>query len=161
MISIRRSFSLFAALAFVGAMFAAEDDPFVGTWKLDLAKSTYSSNHPKPRELMVTIVDQGDNRLSTLHGTAADGSPIQMEVTAPIKGGPVELKGAPPHPSWDTVVSEYISPTAQDFVYSKGGKEVARRHFNVAEDHQTFTVRFTGPGPQSQTITQDDFWRRQ
>ena len=161
MLSIRRSFSLFAALAFAVALFAAENDPFVGTWKLDLAKSTYSSNHPKPRELAMTIVDQGGNRLSTLNGTAADGSPIKIEVAAPIKGGPTEVKGAPPHPSWDTVVSEYISPIANDFVYSKNGKEVARRHFKMAEDHQTVTVRFTGPGPQGQTITQDDFWRRQ
>lgn len=107
------------------------------------------------------IVDQGGNRLVTFHGTAADGSPINMESTEPLKGGPLQVRGAPPNPPWATAVLEYISPTAHDLVYSKGGKEVARRHVKMAEDHQTFTARFTGPDPQGQTITQDDFWQRQ
>ena len=161
--SIRKPLYLFGALALLGGtLIAADDDPFVGTWKLDLAKSIYSSNRTKPKELMLTIVDQGDNRLTTFNGTAADGAPIKMEVTEPIKGGPIEVRGGPSNPSFfDTIVSEYISPTAHDLVYSKGGKEVARDHIEMAKDHQTFTARFTGPDPQGKSITQNDFFRRQ
>lgn len=109
----------------------------------------------------MTIVDQGANRVATFNGTTADGSPIQMELTAPIKGGPAEIKGAPPNPSVDTVTLKYISPTAFDLVASKDGKEVATRHVKIARHHQTFTAHYTGPDPKGETITQDDFWRRQ
>jgi hypothetical protein len=161
--SIRKPMYLFGALALLGGtLIAADDDPFVGTWKLDLAKSIYSSNLPKPKELTLTIVDQGGNRLVTFNGTGANGAPIKMELTEPIKGGPIEVRGGPSNPSsLVTVVSEYMSPTAHDFVYSKGGKEVPRRHIEMSEDHQTFTARYTGPDPQGKSITQNDFWRRQ
>ncbi len=159
MIPIRKPVYLLAALVFAGTMFAADDDPFVGTWKLDLAKSTYSSNNPKPKTLTVTTVREGTNLVVTFNGTALDGSPINTQFTAPIKGGPVTGLGQ--NSSWDTTVLEYISPTAHDFVYSKGGKEVARRHIEMAEDHKTFTARFTGPDPEGKTITQNDFWRKQ
>jgi hypothetical protein len=160
--SIRTPMYFLAALALLGGtLIAADDDPFVGTWKLDVAKSTYSSNHPKPKDLTMTIVDQGGTRQNTLSGTRADGSPIQVEITESIKGGPVEVKGAPSNPAVDTHVLEYKSPTAHDLVSSKDGKEVARRHIKMAADHQTFTARYTGPGPQGETITQNDFWRRQ
>ena len=156
---IRKPIYLVAALVFAGAMVAAEDDPFVGTWNLDLAKSTYSSNDPKPKNLTVNAVREGENVVVTFNGTAQDGSPIKTQFTAPIKGGPVTGLGQ--SPSWDTTVLQYISPTAHDFVYSKDGKEVARRHIKMAEDHKTFTARFTSPDPQGKIITQNDFWRRQ
>ncbi len=159
---IRKLMYLFAALAFVGGtLIATDDDPFVGTWKLDLAKSTYSSNYPKPKELTLTAVDEGDYRRVTFNGTAADGSPIKMEHTEPIKGGPVTgVTGSGQNPLGTTVL-KYISPTAHDFVSSKGGKEVARRYIKMAEDHQTFTASYTGPGPEGKIITQNDFWHRQ
>jgi hypothetical protein len=160
--SIRTPMYFLAALALLGGtLIAADDDPFVGTWKLDVAKSTYSSNHPKPQEVTLTIMDQGHNRLLTFSRTPADGSPIKFEVTEPIKGGPIEASVAPSNRAFDTQVLQYISPTAYDFVYSKDGKEVARRHIKMAADHQTFTARYTGPGSQGETITQNDFWRRQ
>lgn len=159
---IPKAMCLFAGLALVGgALIAAGQDPFVGTWKLDLAKSTYSSNHPKPKELTLTMADQGANRVATFNGTAADGSPIQMELTMPIKGGTAGIKGAPPNPSVDTVTLQYVSPTAFDLVASKDGKQVATRHVKMARNHRTFTARYSGPGPKGETITQDDFWRRQ
>jgi hypothetical protein len=160
--SMWKAMYCFGVLAlFGGTLIAADNDPFAGTWKLDLEKSKYSSNQAKPKDLTLTIADEGDNRKITLNGTAADGSPIKLELTAPIKGGPVEVTGAPPNNAWDAVVSKYISPTAYDFVYSKDGKEVATRHIKLGKDHQTFAASFRGPDIQGKTVTQDDFWRKQ
>lgn len=149
---------LLAALAFVGGTLIAADDPFAGTWKLDLERSTYT-NHEKPKELTLTITDQGENRVLTFNGTAADGSPIKMEIAEPLRGGPVT--GALASNSWDSITLKVISPTSHEMVYSKNGKEVATRHIKMSGDHQTFTARFTGPNTQGKQITQDDFWRKQ
>jgi len=49
----------------------------------------------------------------------------------------------------------------EEIVYSKDGKEVATRHIKVAADGKILTARYTGPNSQGQTITQNDFWRKQ
>jgi hypothetical protein len=36
-------------------------DAFTGTWKLDVAKSTFASDNPAPRELTLTFRVQGGN----------------------------------------------------------------------------------------------------
>jgi hypothetical protein len=159
--SMRKTVCFFAALTLAaGALAAADNDPFVGTWKLDAEKSTYSGV-PKPKELTLTATDQGDSRLLTFNGTTADGSPIKMEVTEPIKGGPVKITGAPPNQSWDTATFMPISSATQDIAYSKDGKQVGVRHIRLARNHQTLTARFTGTDAQCKTITQNDVWQKQ
>lgn len=159
--SIRNTLCFFAALALAGStLIAADNDPFAGMWNLDVQKSTYSGV-PKPKELTLTVTDHGDNRLLAFNGTNADGSPIKMEVTEPMKGGPLGLTGAPPNDAWDSATLKVISPTAQDITYSKDGKEVGVRHIRIARDHQTMTARFTGTDSQGKKITQNDVWHKQ
>lgn len=159
--SARNTLCLFAALSLLGgSLIAADNDPFVGTWKLNVDKSTYNGV-PKPKEETVTVTHQGDNQLLSFTGTTADGSPIKMEITVPINGGPMQITGAPPNPAWDTATLKRINPTTEDLIYSKDGKQVGVRHVKIAGNHKTLTARYTGPGPQGKTITQNDFWEKQ
>ncbi len=50
-------------LAVATATLIAADDPFVGTWKLDVAKSTYK-NITVPKEATVDAVLEGANEFS-------------------------------------------------------------------------------------------------
>lgn len=70
-----------------GVLLAA--DAFTGTWKLDVAKSTFASDNPAPRELTLTFTEEGGNRIQTLKGIAADGSATSTAWTAPLTGGTV------------------------------------------------------------------------
>jgi len=159
--SKRNTLCLFAALALSGStLLAADNDPFTGTWNLDVQKSTYSGV-PKPKELTLTATDQGDNRLLAFSGLNADGSPIKMEITEPRKGGPIQLTGAPPNNAWDTATLKVIRPGAEDITYSKDGKQVGVRHVRIARDHQTITARFTGTDAEGKTVTQNDVWQKQ
>jgi hypothetical protein len=159
--SMQRTLCFFAAFTLAAAaLVAADNDPFLGTWKLDVEKSTYTGV-PKPKELTLTATDQGENRLLTFNGTTAEGSPIKMEITEPRKGGPIQVTGAPPDNSWDTATLKVISPTAEDMIYSKGGKEVATRHIRLARNHQTLTARFAGTDAQGKAFTQNDVWQKQ
>lgn len=84
--SMQRTLCFFAALTLAATtLVAASDDPFAGTWKLDVEKSTYSGL-PKPKDLTLTIADQGANRVVKFNGTAQDGSPIKVEFTEPKDG---------------------------------------------------------------------------
>ena len=71
---------LFATLALVGSssglLLAA--DAFSGSWKLNVAKSTFASDYPVPKELTLTFTEQGANRIQILKGIAADGSPRSL-----------------------------------------------------------------------------------
>ncbi len=159
--SVQRTLCFFAAFTLaVAALGAANDDPFAGTWKLDVEKSTYTGI-PKPKDLTLTIVDQGPNRVVTFNGTAQDGSPIKVELTEPRTGGAIQIAGAPPNQSWDSATLKFINLTSHDLIYSKDGKEIAVRHIRMPRDHQSFMAYFTGPDPQGKTVTQNDVWEKQ
>jgi len=159
--SIRNTLCLFAALTLAGGtLLAADNDPFAGTWNLNVQKSTYSGT-PKPKELTLTVTDQDNNRLLALNGTEADGSPIKAEITEPMNGGPIEMTGALPNHAWDSATLKVISPTAHEMIYSKDGKQVGIRHITLSRDHQTMTARFTGTDSQGKKITQNDVWHKQ
>lgn len=159
--SSRNTLYLFAALLLLGgSLIAADDDPFAGTWKLNVGKSVYSGA-PKPKEENLVVTDQGDNRLLAFTGTRADGSPIKMEIVEPKNGGPVQMTGAPPNAAWDTVVLKVINPATQEMIYTKDGKKVGVRHIKLASTHETLTARFSGSNAQGKKIEQDDVWEKQ
>src|ERR1700680_3667492 len=69
----------------LGLLLAA--DEFTGSWKLDVAKSTFARDNPAPKELTLTFTEQGANRTQILKGIAADGSATSTAWTAPMTGG--------------------------------------------------------------------------
>lgn len=160
--SIRKWLFLFGAFALLGgALIAADNDPFVGTWKLDVNKSTYS-NIPKPKELTLTVTNDGTNQVLTFNGTAADGSPITGQISAPMNGGSMNLAKAPMrNTAYDSAVLKKINSRTEGIVYSKDGKKVATRHVRVASDGKTLTARYAGPNSQGETVTQNDVWHKQ
>lgn len=156
-----RTMCFFAALTLAaGTLVAADNSLFLGTWKLNVEKSTYNGV-PKPKEETLTVTDQGGNQLLSFAGIGADGSPIKMEITSPKTGGPMQITGAPPSLSFDAITFKPISRTTQDMIYSKGGKQAGIRHVKIAGDHQTITARFTGTGADGKTVTQNDVWEKQ
>jgi hypothetical protein len=52
------------ALGSLGSLLAA--DAFTGNWKLDVAKSTFASDNPAPKELTLTFTEQGASRTQIL-----------------------------------------------------------------------------------------------
>lgn len=47
-----------------GVLLAA--DAFTGTWKLDVAKSSFASDDPAPRELTLTFTERGGHLTQTM-----------------------------------------------------------------------------------------------
>src|SRR3954454_14291168 len=72
------------ALAFVTTLWAA--DPFVGTWKVNTAKSKFKTG-AGPKEQTLVISESGGNVDIAVKGTSADGKPIATHYTIPSGGG--------------------------------------------------------------------------
>ena len=64
-----------AVVAFSGTLFA--QDPFVGTWKLDPAKTKYTTGKPA-KEVTLTIEEQGGGGMPLLRSSAAPAGPIPV-----------------------------------------------------------------------------------
>jgi len=117
-----------------GSLLAA--DAFTGSWKLDVAKSTFASDNPAPKELTLTFTEQGANRTQVLKGIAADGSATSTAWTAPMTGGTVNFP-AGQGPNGGATVKLV---DAQTLVMTQNGKQGASRTYQVSADGKTLTL---------------------
>ena len=124
---------LIPALALIAcATSMLAQSPFAGTWKLDTAKTKYSSGQP-PKQVTVAIQEQGDNLQVTATGTNADGSPLSLKYTVPLKGGEGQVESS----AYDSISSKVVRTNVRENSYGKGGKVVTTRRVVVSEDGKT------------------------
>jgi hypothetical protein len=131
------SFIMLAAVFFASPAFAA--DPVVATWKLNVAKSTFSTGAPLKAGIRVYTEANGlytlDQKL-----TGADGKEMSNRVQ--YQDGK-ELKQATAGPA-DTTLAKKIDANTWDFDLKKDGKVVGHVHRVVSADGKTLTVNNTG-----------------
>src|SRR5450755_2478576 len=77
-----------------GSAFAiSEEDPFDGTWRLDMSQSHYESVDP-PREMTITIATDGARVHYRSHAVERDGRSSDCEYQAEYDGIPVTVSGS-------------------------------------------------------------------
>ena len=133
------AFSLLAAFLFallVPQSGFAQADPMIGTWKLNLARSTYTAG-PAPRSTTVTFQGAGANLTATAETTDAQGRPIRSVFLRIYDGQPHPTTGSP-----DFDASAYTRIDANTFIYSrmKAGKLVEVGTQVLAQDGRTLTI---------------------
>jgi hypothetical protein len=136
---------LFVLLGFAALGYAA--DPFVGTWKLNPAKTKFTTG-AAPKDQTVTIAATGSDLDITIAGTAADGSAIASHYTVPAAGGTGKIISSP----YDGVSSKRASQTERSVSYSKGGKAVYTTHSKLSADGKTLTVTAKGTNATGQAV---------
>jgi hypothetical protein len=131
------SFILLATVLFAGPAFAA--DPIVGTWKLNVAKSKFSSGAELTAGSRVYTEADGlyslDQKL-----TGADGK--ERSSRTQYRDGK-DVKQAASGPA-DTTHATKIDANTWDFDLKKDGKAVGHVHRVVSADGKTLTVHNTG-----------------
>lgn len=147
--------SALAALAFAGTLIA-QNDPWVGTWKLDASKTAYTKGAPA-KDVTLTIEEQGDNYQVTATGTNSDGSPISVKYTIPKKGGAGQVQEGP----YDAISTKRISGTVRENTYMKGGQEVAMRRSVVSKDGKTLRTTVKGKNAQGEEVAGTDVYEKQ
>ena len=140
-----RSVSILLAVCLLGALTAvafAQDDPHIGTWQLNLAKSTFNPG-PAPKKQSLWYKAEPGGLTALLQGIDATGLPIN-----PDAGNlSIYLDGKEhPTPQAGYDSSTWTSINANEYVVhrKKAGKIVLTTTNVVSSDGRTMTITTTG-----------------
>jgi hypothetical protein len=120
-------------LCFATAIMAA--DPFIGTWKLNVEKSKFSS--PAPRSEIIKITAQGNGCKWAFDTVDAEGKATHMEWAGIYDGKDHAVTN---DPNGDTAATTKIDANTLDSVGKKGDKIVDNMHIVVSKDGRTMTL---------------------
>lgn len=127
------------AVLLVGAAVCFADDPNMGTWKLNEAKSKFSPGAAK--NLTVVYEAAGDNLKVTVDGVDGEGKPAHNEWTGKFDGKDYAVTG---DPASDMRSYKKVNDRTLELTVKKGGKVTATGRIVVAADGKSRTVRTSG-----------------
>ncbi len=141
-----RSLLVCAAACLLGtAAFAGEN--WVGTWKLNAAKSKLGSTAVRAQTLTFEATPAGIKLTSD--GTDAQGSPMHGGYTSKFDGKDVPWAG---NPVADTACPKRVDDNSYENVWKKGGKAVVDAKVAVSADGKTLTVTQDGTDPKGAKV---------
>jgi hypothetical protein len=153
-----KSLRLPAAILLMGfALLARADNPMVGTWKLNVAKSTYSPG-PAPKSLTVKIEAAGEGEKVTADGVRGDDTPIRVEYTAQYDGKDNPITGSR---MADTVSLKRLDANTTERTDKKGGKVTQTLTRKLSSDGKTVTVTYKGTDAQGRPINNVAMYEKQ
>jgi len=130
------------------ASMAAAADNWIGSWKLNAAKSKYSPGPgPKSQTLKFEATPAGI-KLST-EAVGADGTTNKGGYTAKFDGTDAPWVG---NPDADTAAPKRIDANSYENVWKKGGKATITAKGVVSADGKTLTVTQTGKNVKGDTV---------
>jgi hypothetical protein len=133
-------------------------DPQIGTWQLNVAKSTFDPG-PAPKLGTTKIEAAGTGAKVIVDQTAADGTTRHWEFTANYDGKDVPIVGD--NPDADTVARTRVDANTVTTVSKKGGKVVATQQSTVSADGKTRTVTTKGVNAAGKTVNNVAVYERQ
>ena len=150
----------FLVACFVVAAFAgvsAQGGVPNGTWKLNLAKSKFSSAAPF-KSVMVTIHPVGAATMTMVESVGADGAKLNWNYTGAYDGKDVPVAG---NPAFDAAVRKSVNATTTETTYKKGGKVMSVQTNVLSADGKTLTVTAKGMDEQGRPVTNVMVFERQ
>ena len=133
------------ALFLLSTRGVAADNPFLGTWKLNVDKSK-SSPMPGPQSMTVTFEADGANVRRIVTGTDREGKPLAQSspkgTSIPWDGKDhaIQTPDGPPM----TVAVKRISDYRSEVTVKQSGKVITWVHAVVSEDGKTMTNTING-----------------
>jgi hypothetical protein len=151
-----RSIVLGLALCFaaVGVCFA--DDPNMGTWKLNEAKSKIGAGAPK--NTTVVYEASGDSVKITVDGVDAEGKPTHNEWTGKFDGKDYAVTG---DPASDTRSYKKINARTLALTVKKGDKVATSGRIVVSADGKSRTVTTTTTDPKGKKVSSTAVYDKQ
>lgn len=137
-------------------------DPWLGTWKVNFAKSTYSPGPPPPTPtaaLVSTWVSLGGGQFKqSQDGVDAKGQKTHQEVTLRFDGADYPFVGAA-QPT--TRSYKRLDARTFEYVVKVNGKVTSTNIVAVAPDGKTRTITSTGTNAQGQAFKNVQLWEKQ
>jgi hypothetical protein len=151
-------FAVFVAGVCAAMLYSQAAAPYVGTWKLNLAKSKYDPANLAPRSQtqrneavqggVKTTVDQVDYQGKTVHS----------EYSAQFDSKDYPVKG---DPNRDTIAIMKVDDYTFEATNKKAGKVATTNRTVYSRDGKSRTVTTTGTNAQGQKVTNIQFYDRQ
>ena len=160
---MKRSLFLVCALvlsALAAGPLAAQDNAFVGTWKLNLAKSKYVGV-PAPKDQTRTVTLNGKTASYSFTGTGADGSAANYSFDTNYDGKDSAVTGNGMPGGADSIVLTRVNSHHTTGVLKKAGKEVAKADAIVSKDGKVTTVTTKGTGADGKPVSVTSVYEKQ
>ena len=136
------------ALCFVGVALCFAADGFIGTWKLNEAKSTLIAGTPK--NITVVYAAMGDTIKVTIDGTDAAGKPAHSEWTGKFDGKDYPVTG---DSSSDARSVKKVDDHTLTFNVKKGDKVLTTARIVLSADGKPRTVTTEGTDSAGKKLT--------
>jgi hypothetical protein len=140
-----------------GTTLAQSSDPRLGTWKLDVSKSTYAAG-TAPQSVTFTNEAAGAGVKVTVDAVAADGTVTHWGYTADYDGKDYPVTG---NPSRDVVAGTRIDANTVKSTYKKAGKVTLTQTSVVSGDGKTISITSTGTNAEGQSVNSVAVYDRQ
>ena len=113
-------------------------DPVVGTWKLNVAKSTFKAGPTLKSQ--TRIYSQSKQGISlNMKTVGADGKETTSQATYHLDGKEYPVTGSP---DYDSLSGKQVDSNTAEFKLIRAGKAVGTTRRTVSEDGKTLTVDF-------------------
>ena len=143
-----KTITLALAMLAVAVGLRAQQDPLIGTWKLNLAKSKYSPG-PPPKSQTLKVEAQGDALKITADTVNADGTTQHLQYTAKPDGKDYPITGDPDR---DSTTMKRIDAYTTEVAGKKAGKATMTFRRVVSKDGKTVTITGTGTNAKGQKV---------
>ena len=148
--------TLALALCLVGVVVCYASDPNMDTWKLNEAKSRFSTGATK----ITTVVYEpaGDQVKVTTDGITGDGKPVHTEWTGKFDGNDYPVTG---DASVDTRSYKRVDDHTLDSTNKKDGKVTTSAHIVVSGDGKSRAVTVRGTTADGKTVSSTAIYDKQ
>jgi hypothetical protein len=151
--------TLIAALVLALAVIALAQNPNIGTWKMNPAKSKF--NDPLAlKSYTMTIEPQEGGFKIVQDSVDSNGTVYHRSWAAKYDGTDFPVTGKWNHDG-DIYSSTRTNPSTTDYVFKKNGKEVYRGQVIVSQDGRTRTDTGGGKDAKGQAFTYTIFLEKQ
>jgi hypothetical protein len=134
------------SLVFVSVALGFQDNPNMGTWKINEAKSKFAG---KTRNHTVVYEAAGDQTKVIVDGVDENGTATHNEWTGKFDGKDYPVTGAA---NADARSYRMINKNTLEFANKKGGKAILTGRIVVSDDGKTRTVTTTATDAQGKKV---------
>ena len=120
----------------------AQESPFVGTWKLNVAKSKFNPG-PAPASGTRTWDASG---MVMVNGVNAAGKATSYGYTIKDDGKEYATMGAIPNTA-DKISAKKVDANTYEAIFTKAGKQVETTSFKLSNGGKTLTIHAKGTSP--------------
>jgi hypothetical protein len=159
--------TLLSLVVLLPGLILAEANPAIGTWKLDPAKSKYSTES-LPKSGTLTIEAQGDALKANCELVEADGTNVAYSYTANYDSKDYPISGSGGS-SWreglmsgaETIALRRENPRTFGAALKKSGSVVMTMKTVVSKDGKIMTITANGADAKGQPTTFLSVWDKQ